>query len=131
MREPEPISDPRQVGNANLIYILYLVGVAVPLVGVVGLVMAYNGRDGAPPAIDNHYRNQINIFWKACALTSIGFVTVVFLVGGLVILFAAVWYIIRTVQGMQALARWQVISDPSSWGFPPAVSAGGSGGLVT
>ena len=125
MSESKPISDPRQVGNVNLIYILYLVGVADPLVGIVGLVIAYNSREGAPPAIDNHYRNQINIFWKSVVFTLIGVVTFFFLIGGLIILLAAIWYIVRTVQGMQALSRWQVISDPASWGFPPAVSVGG------
>ncbi len=115
--------DPRQVGNANLIYILYLVGVAVPVIGLVGLVLAYNARAAAPPAVDNHYRNQINIFWKALGISLVGVLTFFFLIGVLIFLFGAVWYIIRTVQGMQALARWQVIEDPSSWGFPRAVSA--------
>lgn len=109
--------DPRQVGNANLIYILYLIGVAVPIVGLIGLVMAYNARATAPAAVDNHYRNQINIFWKALAISLVGVLTFFFLIGGLIILFGAVWYIVRSVQGMQALARWQVIEDPSSCVF--------------
>ena len=72
--------DPRQVGNANLIYILYLIGVAVPIVGLIGLVMAYNARATAPAAVDNHYRNQINIFWKMLLFMVVGAVLTLIIV---------------------------------------------------
>lgn len=130
MSQIELSSDPREAGNANLIYILYLIGVAVPIVGIVGLVMAYNARSSASSMLDNHYRNQINIFWKAFAFGAIGIITVFFVIGIFVILFGVVWYIVRSVQGMQALARGEVISDPSSWGFPSAARDEPSG-LIT
>lgn len=37
------------------------------------------------------------------------------LVGGLVLLFALVWHIVRVVKGIMALNRGQPIANPASW----------------
>lgn len=104
-------------GNANLIYILYLVGIAVGLTALVGLVMAYMGRKDADPVIQSHYSNQINIFWKGLLYSVIGVVLTAVLIGVLILLAALIWYIVRTVKGMQALGRGEAIANPGAWGF--------------
>lgn len=107
--------DPNTQGNANLIYILYLLGIVVGITGLVGVIMAYIGKEGADPLMTNHYNNQINIFWKAFLYGVIGMVLTAVLIGILILLATLVWYIIRCVQGMQALSKGEEIANPGSW----------------
>ena len=117
MSEPQISTNPGETGNANLIYILYLVGLAVGITSLVGVVMAYMAKDEAPDWLKSHYRNQINIFWKALLYSLAGLVLTVVLIGFLVILATVVWYIVRVVKGMQALSKGEPYPNPSSWGF--------------
>jgi uncharacterized membrane protein len=102
-------------GNANLIYILYLVALVIGVTSIVGVIMAYLAKDQAPDWLKSHYNNQINIFWKALLYCVIGAVLSIILIGFLILLATLVWYIIRVVQGMQALNRNEPIANPGSW----------------
>jgi uncharacterized membrane protein len=117
MSNLEISTDPTQKGNANLIYILYLVGLAAGLTTIVGVVMAYMAKGQGPEWLQSHYRNQINIFWKALAYFVVGAVLSVILIGFLVWLAATIWYIVRVVKGLQALSRNEAIANPASWGL--------------
>lgn len=110
MREGDP-------GNANLIYILYLVSIVVGITGLIGVIMAYIGRDKADPVIRSHYTNQINIFWKSLLYMVISIVLMAVIIGIVLIFVALIWYIVRTVKGMQALSRGEAIAEPGRWGF--------------
>ncbi|WDI31332.1 DUF4870 domain-containing protein [Hyphococcus flavus] len=113
-----PIStNPGESGNANLIYILYLVGVVAGVTTLVGVIMAYMAKNEAPDWLRSHYRNQIHIFWKAILYSIIGVVLSVVLVGLLVLLVTFIWYVVRTIKGMQALSKGEPYSNPDSWGF--------------
>ena len=109
--------DPGQKGNANLIYILYLLSFVVGITSIIGVIMAYLGKSGASPVLISHYNNQINIFWKMLVYTLIGAVLSIVLVGFLVLIAAVVWFIIRVVKGMQALSADLPIEDPGTWGI--------------
>lgn len=115
--EPAISTNPSEKGNANLIYILYLVGVVVGLTPIVGVIMAYMAKSEAPEWLVSHYNNQINIFWKVVLFSLIGAVLTLVLIGLLVLLAALIWYIVRTVKGMQALSKGEPIANPGSWGF--------------
>lgn len=117
MSQPPISVDPGQKSNVNLIYILYLCSFIVGITSVIGVIMAYIGRDSAEPALRTHYDNLINIFWKMVLYMIIGIVLTVVLIGVLVILAAVVWFIIRVVKGMQALSIDQPIDDPGTWGI--------------
>ena len=104
-------------GNANLVYILYLASLVIGVTGIVGVVMAYLGKDEADPVTKSHYLNQIHIFWKALAFSLIGLVLMFVLIGFLVFIATAIWYIIRTVKGMQLLAKGEPYPNPQSWGI--------------
>lgn len=109
--------DPNTRGNANLIYILYLVGIVVGITPIVGVIMAYLGKGKGDAVLESHYNNQINIFWKGFLYSVIGIVLTFVLIGVLVLLAALVWYIIRCIKGMQALSSGQAIENPGSWMF--------------
>ncbi len=86
--EPPISTNPNERGNANLIYILYLVACVVGVTAIVGVVMAYMGKDEAPDWLKSHYHNQINIFWKALLYSVIGAVLSIILIGLLIMLAA-------------------------------------------
>jgi uncharacterized membrane protein len=110
--------DPNTKGNANLIYILYLVGFLTGgITSIVGVVMAYTGKGQGDALLDNHYNNQINLFWKYFLYSVIGFFLLFVVIGFLVLLAAMVWFIVRVVKGMQALSAGQPIENPGSWLF--------------
>ena len=46
-------------GTARAIYILYLVGLVLPIVSIVGVVMAYVNQGKSSPWLATHYRFQI------------------------------------------------------------------------
>ena len=117
MSEPQISTNPSSSGNANLIYILYLVGIVTGVTSIIGVVMAYMAKDDTTDVLRSHYHNQINIFWKGLLYSVIGLVLTVVLIGILIMLAALIWYIVRTVKGMQALSKGEAIANPSSWGF--------------
>ena len=113
-----PISvNPKEKGNANLIYILYLVSIIGLPTSIIGVIMAYLGKDDAPEWLVSHYNNQINIFWKSILYAFISVVLMVVVIGMLTALVTLVWYIVRTVKGMQALSKGEPIANPGSWAF--------------
>ncbi len=125
MSEPQPeapkgpqiSTNPSESGNANLIYILYLASIVVGITAIVGVVMAYMAKDEAPDWLKSHYRNQIHIFWKGLVYALVGLVLSVILIGFLILLATLVWYIVRTVKGMQTLSKGEAYPAPDSWGF--------------
>ena len=117
MAESPQISiDPGTRGNANLIYFLYIVApVFFQTLALIGVIMAYLGKGKGDALIENHYRNQINIFWKGLLYSVIGVLLMAVLIGVFILLAALVWYIIRCVKGMQALSAGQPVENPGSW----------------
>lgn len=114
---PTISTNPSERGNANLIYILYLVAVVAGITSIVGVIMAYMAKDQAPEWLRSHYRNQIHIFWKGILYSLVGLALTVVLIGLLVLLAAFIWYVVRTIKGMQALSKGEPYPNPDSWGF--------------
>ena len=110
-------TNPSERGNANLIYILYLAAVVAGITAIVGVIMAYMAKDQAPDWLKSHYRNQIHIFWKGLLYSVVGALTSIILIGFVILLAAFIWYIVRTVKGMQALSKGEPYPNPDSWGF--------------
>ena len=109
---PEPETPPpgagngeAPTGNANIVYILYLVGLFVWLVPVVGVIVAYVHKDDAPPWLKSHYDFQIRTFWYGLLMTVAGSLLTLVMIGYAILLFAIVWWIVRCVKGMKALSR--------------------------
>ncbi|HXI86389.1 MAG TPA: DUF4870 domain-containing protein [Parvularculaceae bacterium] len=118
MADIEISTNPAERGNANLIYILYLVGLLTAgITTIVGVIMAYTAKDQTSDMLKSHYHNQINIFWKMVLYTIVASVLCTVLIGFLLLPLAVLWYIVRTVKGMQALAKNEAIANPRSWVF--------------
>ena len=108
-------ADPAQGKDANLVYILYLVGLIVGVTSLVGLVMAYINRGEAPDWVKTHFRFQIRTFWIGLLYGVIGAVSTLILIGFLILLFVAVWWLVRCVKGMKAIERGEPVADPATW----------------
>lgn len=99
----------------KLIYILYLAGIVIPFVGIIGLVMAYVNKDDAPEWLQSHYQFLIRTFWIGFMYLVIGAILSVILIGYLILLFWVVWIIVRCIKGMKYLDAQQAHPNPTGW----------------
>ena len=108
-------NNPAEASNANVVYILYLVSFVVGITGLIGLILAYVNQSTAPWWVQTHYRFQIRTFWIGLLYGLIGVATSLILIGWLVLLFTAVWYILRCVKGMQRINAGQPYDNVTGW----------------
>jgi uncharacterized membrane protein len=103
---------------AMLVYGLYLLSIpSFALFALVGVILAYVGRDGAGPVARQHMNEQIRIWWIAFAWTlallvvsAIGWALTIILIGfpilwiaGLLALILGIWFTIKSGLGLIAL----------------------------
>ncbi len=101
--------------NAKVIYILYLLSLVVGITSLVGVIMAYVNVGDAPEPLKSHYRFQIRTFWIGLLYAVIGLALALAAVGVLVLLFVAVWLIVRCVKGLKALDRHEPYPKVETW----------------
>jgi uncharacterized membrane protein len=101
--------------NVQVIYILYLVGFLIGITPLIGVVLAYVNRGKSEPWVETHYTWAIRTFWIGLLYSVIGALLTIVLIGFLVLIATAVWYIVRVVVGFQALSRNEPIRKPQSW----------------
>jgi len=118
-----PMAQPPQISpqqgpadsTAKIIYILYLVSLAVGVTALVGLVMAYVNVGDAPEPLKSHYRFQIRTFWIGLLYAIVGGLLTIVGIGVLVLLFLAVWFIVRCVKGLKFLDRREPYANLETW----------------
>ncbi|VAW75331.1 Probable transmembrane protein [hydrothermal vent metagenome] len=104
-------------GTANIVYILYMVGVVIGVTGIIGVIMAYVNKAEAPEWLKSHYQFQIRTFWIGGLYLFIGGILSLILIGWLVLLFWVVWLIVRSVKGMKSLDKKEAHPNPTGWMF--------------
>jgi len=107
--------DPADGATAQIVYILYLVSLAVGITSIVGLVMAYVNRGDAPEWVQTHYRFQIRTFWIGLLYGLVSLLTLILVVGLFFGFFTLIWWIVRCVKGMKALGQGRPYDDPATW----------------
>jgi uncharacterized membrane protein len=101
----------------NIIYILYLVGIAVGITTIVGVIMAYVNDGAAPAWLRSHYRYQIRTFWIGMLYGLLGTLLSLVGIGLLVFPLLLIWWIVRCVKGMRALGDRRGVDNPAAWLF--------------
>jgi uncharacterized membrane protein len=101
--------------SANIIYILYLAALVVGVTSLVGVIMAYMNKDTAPEWLKSHYQYQIRTFWIGLLFAVVGVITIFVAIGFLVLLFYAVWYIVRCVKGMKQISLGAPMPNATTW----------------
>ncbi|TKB30128.1 MAG: hypothetical protein E5W69_04025, partial [Mesorhizobium sp.] len=98
-----------------VIYILYLAGLAIGVSGIVGIVLAYINRGKAGGFVESHYTFLIRTFWIGLLYALISALLMVVVVGVVLMVAVAVWFITRCILGLQALQRGEPVKNPESW----------------
>lgn len=99
----------------KIIYVLYLAGFVVGITPLVGLVMAYMGRGEAPAWLESHYTYAIRTFWIGLLYAVVASLLTVVLIGFLLYVVVAVWFIVRCVKGLMRVDKEQPIEEPATW----------------
>jgi hypothetical protein len=108
---------PGTPGQVRLVYWAFLLGLILPGLNVIAAVLAWRARKTGDDRTRSHAANQISIFWRSLVYVGIGLVLTYFLFGVLLIMAAIIWYILRNIKGLQALAANQPAENPQSWLF--------------
>ena len=115
---PQPLISGNLFANIpQLVYLLYLLGFVIHPASLVGLVLAFVNRDGASPLERSHYDFQISTFWRGLIIAIVGVVAIFVFVGWLVLLFWAVWTIVRCIKGLTNLSRGLPMAADIGWKF--------------
>lgn len=84
-----------------IIYVLQLVSLVTGITAIIGVVMNYLKRDEVRGTIlESHFEWQIKTFWWMLLWVIVGSILTIFVIGALVFLAAAIWYIYRAVKGL-------------------------------
>ena len=113
---PPPAAAPGE-NVAKIVYVLYLATFLTGVTALVGVVMAYVYQDDAPDWLKTHYRFQIRTFWLGLLFGFVGAVLSVVFIGFLVLVFLAVWLVVRCVKGLKYVGRREPYPDPVGWWF--------------
>jgi len=109
----EDEGEERLLTIVRVVYVLYLVALVFGITALVGVIVAFIYRGGAPHWVAEHFRFQIRTFFM-------GFIFLVLMVpaGPLALLVGvlwAVWLVFRCVRGLRAADLRQPPPDPDSW----------------
>lgn len=116
--EPFEILHSAEEGKtATLIYILYLAGLILGVTPLIGLVMAYIYRDGAPHWVRTHYHYQIRTFWIGLLFVVVGAATAAIFIGIMILVFWLIWYVVRCVKGIKLISEGRAQPNPTTWWF--------------
>jgi uncharacterized membrane protein len=104
--------------NVMLIYVLYLAGIVPAFAGVpilIGFIIAllHRGQGGDPWV--GHYEFQFRQAIILLGAWIVSFILVFVLIGFLLFLLVAIWWIIRTIKGLLAASRDEPIADPATF----------------
>lgn len=102
---------------ANVIYVLYLLALVSGITAVIGVIVAYVYKDGAPEWLRTHYELQIRTFWMGLLIGVIGGILSMVLIGIPILLALAVWWIIRCVKGIKLLGERAAYPNHRGWGI--------------
>ena len=112
-----PSGSPAADGSANakIVYFLYLGAIVFGVLAIAGVIFAYVSRKDAAAWAAGHYRFQIRTFWIGLLYGAIGAATMFIFVGWLVLLAALIWWIVRSVKGLQYLGQSEPYPKVTTW----------------
>lgn len=100
---------------AKIVYALYLASLVVGVTSLVGVVIAYVYQRDAPEGLRTHFRLQIRTFWIGLLYGVVGALLSLLGIGIVLLVFVAVWLIVRCVKGLRYLDRREPYPNESTW----------------
>jgi uncharacterized membrane protein len=104
-------------GLVLTVYILYLVGFLTGITVLIGVIIAYLQRDETDRIHWSHFQFQIRTFWIGLLYLVLGALTIHIVIGAFILIWWAIWTLIRCVKGLLILNRGNAIPVPNSWWF--------------
>jgi uncharacterized membrane protein len=104
-----------KASTTKIIYILYLVGLVMPLLTIIGLVMAYINLEDSEEWLQTHYRFQIRTFWIALLFSLVSSLLTLIFIGYFFLIVTAIWFVIRCVKGLKFLDQQQGHPNAVTW----------------
>ena len=101
--------------TAKILYIVLMVGLLVPFVGIIALIVAYVNKGDGPFWLDENYRYQIRTFWIGTLYFALSYILTFVFIGFITFAITFIWYIIRCAKGLKALEREEEPHNISSW----------------
>lgn len=101
--------------NIQVIYILYLVGFAIGISALVGIVIAYMNRGKSAAWVETHYSWAIRTFWIGLLYGLVSALLMIVGIGFVLMIAVAIWVVVRCVIGLQQVSRGEPIKNPQSW----------------
>ena len=96
-------------------YLLYIIGAIVPLLTLIGLILAYLNRGDAPDWHKTHYTYLIHTFWKGLLFSVIALVLMFVGIGFILMIAVLVWFLVRVIKGLLDYNKGQPIGNPTTW----------------
>lgn len=112
---PPAVRPSSDLDGAKLVYILYFISFAVAITSIAGVVVAYLKRGTASAAAASHYTWQIRTFWIGVLYSIVGVFTMFILIGWLILLATAIWFLVRSIKGFIAAGDGRAIENVDSW----------------
>lgn len=109
------MADQPENSTPKVIYILYLVGILLPVMTIVGVVVAYVYRSEASTTMQSHFTFQIRTFWISLLLQIIGWLTLVVGIGWLILLIWVIWLLVRCIKGLRIVSKNLPHPNPKTW----------------
>jgi uncharacterized membrane protein len=103
--------------TSKMIYILYLVNIVIPLLAIIGLIMAYINRDDSVDWLRSHYDFQIRTFWISILYSGISLILSFIFIGYLLLFATFIWYVVRCAKGLKYLGNGMAYPEPKTWSF--------------
>jgi uncharacterized membrane protein len=99
------------------IYILYALSIVLPVLLIVGVILAYVFKNDAKTILKPHYQYLIRSFWIGILYTVVSLVLCPFIIGIALLVLSGIWWIIRMARGLRSLLYNEAIINPTSWIF--------------
>jgi uncharacterized membrane protein len=104
-----------KASTTKIIYILYLVGLVMPLLTIIGLVMAYINIEDSEEWLQTHYRFQIRTFWLGLLFSAVSSLLTVIFIGYFLLIVTVIWFVIRCIKGLKFLDQQQAHPNAVTW----------------
>lgn len=98
---PYANKSPQSPTYLTIAYLLYAIGSLSIIMPIIGLIIVYIKRsDWAGSIYYNHACFLIKTFWATIILSIIGGILTIALIGYLILLATAIWYLFRVIAGL-------------------------------
>lgn len=98
--------------NLILIYVLYLCGIIVPILPIIGAVFAFANKTNNSKLYRTHYIFAFRSFCFGMAAAFVAMITTVIFIGPILYMLIFVWFVVRSIVALQYLLEEQPHPNP-------------------